>query len=84
MTIQGSPTGVLISGSELVNQLQVGLQGRALSDIQNVSIGYTWIESDEDSQVIYFNPSWYVEINDEWQTLDNFLQISEAGDINGL
>ena len=84
LTIQGSPTGVLISGSELVNQLQVGLQGRALSDIQNVSIGYTWRESDEDSQVIYFNPSWYVEINDEWQTLDNFLQISEAGDINGL
>lgn len=84
LSIQGSPTGVLISGTELVNQLQTGLQGRALSDIQNICIGYTWVESDEDSQVIYFNPSWYVQINDEWQTLENFLQVSEAGDINGF
>lgn len=84
LSIQGSPTGVLISGTELVNQLQTGLQGRALSDIQNICIGYTWVESDEDSQVIYFNPSWYVQINDEWQTLKNFLQVSEAGDISGF
>lgn len=84
LSIQGSPSGVLISGTELVNQLEVGLQGRTLNDIQNISIGYTWIESDEDSQVIYFNPSWYVQRNDEWQTLENFLQISEAGDLHGF
>lgn len=84
LSIQGSPTGTLLSGSELLNQLQVGLQGRALSEIQNVSIGYTWIESEEDSQVIYFNPDWYVQINDEWQTLETFLQISEVGEMNGF
>lgn len=84
LSIQGDPTATLESGTELVGQLQSGLQGRSLDEIQDLAIGYSWVESDEESQVIYFNPSWYIQLNDSWQSLNSFLQINEEGAMNGF
>ncbi len=84
LTIQDSPTATLISGSDLVSQLQTALQGRALQEIQNISIGYSWVESDEEEQVIYFNPTWYIQRNDRWQPLEAIVQTEEEGDVNGF
>ncbi len=84
LTIQGEPAETLVSGAELINQLQIALAGRSLQEIQNISIGYSWLESDEDSQVIYFNPTWYIQMNDRWQSLADLLPNNLEGDSNGF
>lgn len=74
----------LLSGRQVIDSLR-DLQNPTLtSRIQMVLIGYSWEESTEDSQVVNFNPEWYIRIDDSWMTLEDFLSVQEEEANNGF
>lgn len=40
--------------------------------IQDIQIGYTWINNQETKQVVDLMPEWYVKYNNQWQSVANF------------
>lgn len=77
ITIQGAPVEELISGEDLINQLDEVTPGNVYNYIDDISIGYSWDESEEDSQVVNFNPEWFILVEDDWLTLDDYLEESK-------
>lgn len=75
ITMEDSPTEELIPGVEVYNQLSNQLSPTDFQKIENITVGYMWQESEEESQVIYFVPSWYVLYEGNWMTLDALLEI---------
>lgn len=67
----------LISGVELLDQMQSQLTAETYNLIDNVIIGYEWEESNENKQVVNFTPEWYISVNDKWTTFDNLLKLQE-------
>lgn len=81
LALTGERTATLPSGLEVVESLSVVNGG--LEDIQNIRIGLTWIESEEDSRVVHFEPNWYVQSGDVWYELNRYIQLQ--GEVhNGL
>lgn len=66
------PTVKLISSDEVLAQLVK--KGIILKDIQDIQIGYRWMTNASSNMVVDLKPVWYVEINDEWLRLDQWLQ----------
>lgn len=65
----------LISGTEVMQLINSTLTDETRATIENIKIGYTWQESEEDSQVVNFEPDWYILHNRTWSLLDNFLEL---------
>jgi len=79
MASEGSPTKEVISGGELVDTLISRLGEESYETIEDISLGYSWEESDEDSQVGNFTPNWYLLIEGDWVIYDEFLELQEEG-----
>lgn len=81
ITIQGTPVRELISGEELLNRLEEATSGNLYNQIDDLSIGYSWDENEEESQVVNFNPDWFVLSNGSWMTLNDYEELQrEAAD----
>lgn len=70
---------LLISGREVIERLRRLQNPELTARIQNILIGYSWIESSEDSQVVNYNPEWYIQIDKSWMTLDEFIKLQDEG-----
>ena len=52
--------------------------GYTSEEIDDIKIGYTWINSTESDRVINLEPNWYVKINGKWQLVESLL-LNEGG-----
>lgn len=66
-------TETLMSGREVMDSIRRLPNNEWMNRIQNILIGYSWEESTEDSQVVNFNPEWYIQVDEFWMTLEDFL-----------
>lgn len=75
ITMDGSPDEELLSGVEVINQLSEQLPAERYEKIENLTVGYTWEESEEASQVIYFIPNWYILFDGVWTEFEALLEL---------
>jgi len=75
ITMDGSPDEELLSGIEVINQLSEQLPAERYEKIENLTVGYTWEESEEASQVIYFIPNWYILFDGVWTEFEALLEL---------
>lgn len=73
ITIEDSATEQLISGAEMLQQLRNAMSEDEFNNIEDFTIGYTWDQSEEESQVIYFQPDWYVKYYGTWRKFSTLL-----------
>lgn len=79
ITIEDSPIKELQPGVEIMEDLRRVMTFEDLGKIENLMIGFTWEESVEASQVIYFIPDWYVLYDGSWIKFESLLgQYREA------
>ncbi len=74
---KGSPTKSLVSGVEMIEELRKQLTEEEFELVEDFALGYTWEESEEESQVINFNPDWYILYDKRWVTLSSLLETSK-------
>lgn len=67
----------LIAGTKLMEDIQQNVPVETFNKIQDITIGYTWMESEENSQVVNFTPEWYILVNGTWMTYNNLLSLQE-------
>jgi len=79
MESEGYPTKEMITGRELVDTLVSRMGEANYETIEDISLGYSWEESAEDSQVVNFTPNWYLLIEGDWVTYDEFLEEGADG-----
>lgn len=77
ITMDGAPSRVMISGQEVMAELNAAVTSREFERIEDITIGYSWDESEESNQFIYFNPEWFILFDGNWMTLDAFLALSK-------
>lgn len=73
ITIEDVPMKDLIPGIEVMNELNRILNYDDLERVEDITIGFTWEESKEASQVIYFIPDWYVLYDGSWIEFETLL-----------
>ena len=66
----------LQSGVSVLESLSAS--GYTSEEIDDIKIGYTWINSTESDRVINLEPDWYVKINGKWQLAQSLL-LNEGG-----
>lgn len=66
----------LQSGVSMLESLSVS--GYTSDEIDDIKIGYTWINSTESDRVINLEPNWYIKINGKWQLAQSLL-LNEGG-----
>lgn len=84
ITMDGAPSRVMISGEEVMRQLNEKVPVREFDLIEDIVLGYSWDESEEASQFIYFNPEWFILYDGSWMTLDALLDLPEEVATYGL
>lgn len=77
INIKGAPKKTLISGIEMMEELKAKITDEEFQSIEDFSIGYSWLESSEDSQVINFEPDWYVFYKDRWLTSSSLIDLQK-------
>lgn len=75
LTLGGETTKTLPSGVSVVDQLENTAPG--LDPVQNIRKGLTWVQSEEDSRVVHFEPNWYVQSDNVWYELTRYIQLQE-------
>lgn len=76
ITLTGSTMKTLPSGSdiiEMVRQTELGLD-----PIQDIRVGLTWMESEEDERVVHYEPHWYIQTQDVWYEMNRYMELQEA------
>ncbi len=81
INLSGETTKTLMSGRDVVSLLETTDQGTDI--IQDIRIGLTWVESEEDERVVHFEPDWYVQTQNTWFELDRYIELQEES-INGF
>lgn len=81
LTLTGEETKTLPSGRDVIEQLENTNFG--LANVQNIKVGLSWIESEEDSRVVHFEPNWFVQSENVWYGLNRYIQLQEEAH-NGL
>ena len=74
ITMEEDASEELLSGVEVNNQLLKILPSEKYNKIEDIVIGYTWKESSEADQVIYFIPDWYVLYDGTWIEFESLLE----------
>lgn len=75
LALTGEGNKTLPSGMDVVEELTA--VGEGLEAIQNIRVGLTWVQSEEDSRVVHFEPNWYVQSDDIWYELSRYIQLQE-------
>src|SRR5699024_50828 len=65
----------LLPGIEVSDRLLKELSPEKHDKIEDLTVGYTWKESEEADQVIYFIPDWYVLYDGVWIEFESLLEI---------
>ena len=73
----------LIAGTTLMEDIKSKVLTETYNKIEDVRIGYTWIESEEDSQVVNFTPEWYILVDGTLMTYNSLLRLQED-EMNGF
>lgn len=73
----------LSSGEEIVTKL--GSVEVEASSIEDLEIGLSWVESEEESRLIHFEPNWYVKLegDNNWYEVERYIEL-QGEQINGL
>lgn len=74
----------LVSGRELIEQIQSINDEEIINSISNIVLGYTWQEKEEDNQVVDFIPEWYILVGENWLSFENFIKLHEEEITYGL
>lgn len=77
INIKGAPVKVIASGVEMIEELRTQLTEEEFELIEDITLGYGWEESEEESQVINFNPDWYILYDNRWVALSSLLEQSK-------
>lgn len=73
---------VLPKAQDIINQLaNVDIP---YSKIENMRIGYAWISNDESARIASLVPKWFVKLDGVWDTIDNWVQETQRGDVSGF
>lgn len=70
----------LASGVTVVNNLSNVIEP---DQIQDLAIGYKWIDSEESAQVVEFEPMWFIKENEVWTDVESYIE-AEGGSADGL
>lgn len=83
ISLPGYEQKTLPSGLAIADQLEAA--GVALSTVDELKVGLTWEESEEDERVIHFEPDWYVSVEEDESVYEigRFLELQEDS-LNGL
>lgn len=65
----------LRNGREVIEQIQSLLTEEEYELVEDITIGYAWKESEEASEVIDFEPEWYILYNGIWTDITTFLEL---------
>ncbi|WP_027108163.1 YycH family regulatory protein [Lacticigenium naphthae] len=71
----------IIPGNEVLTRIEE--TGYKIEDIDNIRLGYRWKLSDESSQVVQFEPEYYLYAEGSWLTLEQFVA-RQGGSARGL
>lgn len=71
-------TKQLISGVAFLDKMRDELTTETYNSVENITVGYKWEESSENSQVVNFTPEWYISVNSVWMTFDDLLRLQEG------
>lgn len=82
LTLVGPQEKEMLSSSEILSRLNSVNEGLH-EEIDDIRMGLTWRESEENSQIIHFEPNWYVSLDGSWQELERFIEMQE-GIFDGL
>ena len=80
---ENGDSNTLIAGTTLMEDIQSKVLPETYNKIEDVTIGYTWIESEENSQVVNFSPEWYILVDGTWMTYNSLLRLQED-EMNGF
>lgn len=58
--------------------------GHDLDTIDDIKVGYIWNYSSESNRVVTLIPSWYVEINGNWMSLQSVVNADKGGADDGF
>src|SRR5699024_591122 len=75
ITMEENSGEELLSGVEVNERLFKELPAEKYDKIKDLTVGYTWKESEEADQVIYFIPDWYVLYDGVWLELESLLEM---------
>ncbi len=75
ITIEDTPLKELIPGVEVLNELSSVLSDVQFRNIENMTIGYKWVESDETSEVVYFHPTWVILFDGDWIDYEELIEL---------
>lgn len=75
--IKDSTGKTLLSGVDMLENLRQKLTDEKFNLIKDCMIGYSWIESNEDDQVINFEPDWYLLYEGKWLSYSSLLELKE-------
>lgn len=76
-------SSTLIAGTTLMEDIRSKVLAETYNKIEDVTFGYTWIESEENSQVVNFTPEWYILVDGTWMTYNSLLRLQED-EMNGF
>lgn len=80
ITIDENETKTLASGPTVMNVLSTVIE---TEQVQDLKIGVQWQDTDESTQVIRFEPRWFIKVVDEWKPLEDFVK-ERGGSTDGL
>jgi regulatory protein YycH of two-component signal transduction system YycFG len=66
----------LPSGGDVIKELQEA--GLKPSRIQRLSLGYRWVSA-KDETTVTLKPEWYVEVDDTWEAVNDYMQRVSEG-----
>lgn len=75
ITMEENASEELLPGIEVSDRLLKELSPEKHDKIEDLTVGYTWKESEEADQVIYFIPDWYVLYDGVWIEFESLLEI---------
>ena len=75
ITMEENASEELLPGIEVSDRLLKELSPEKHDKIEVLTVGYTWKESEEADQVIYFIPDWYVLYDGVWIEFESLLEI---------
>lgn len=80
ITIEEDSDRTIASGIAVVNILSNVIEP---DQIQDLAIGFKWVDSEESSQVVEFAPMWFIKESDVWTDVESYVE-AEGGSTDEL
>jgi len=73
ISTEGEQAKTMPSGLEVVGQLE-SIPGYYMENVDGLRLGFQWEEVEETSEVVHLEPAWFVESDNQWHNLDDFVE----------